>query len=130
MATRYVFAQEATFYHACGLKIPRNSLPSKLATEYFFSELIDDILITENPVRKHRCTSLCGQPIYIHLGFPNNENVRSACPDASKELVGEFEELISNCVFGGDEKVDIQALGMRILPCSKVLEIIDLAIYL
>ena len=130
MATRIVYAQPTTFYYGSGLKVSHKDRPSKMATQLFLNELLEEMVLKVNPVKKHKCTSLCGQPVYIHLGFPNNLSVKSACPDASKELVEEFEDLLAVFLYGNEERAEIQSIGLRVLPCSKVLEVIDSAIYL
>ena len=130
MATRFVYTQPTTFYYGSGLKVSRSDEPSRMATQLFLNGLLEDMVVKVNPTRKHKCTSLCGHPVYVHLGFPNNRNVKSACPDASKALIEDFEDLLAVFLFENEERAEIQSIGLRILPCSKVLEIIDSAIFL
>ena len=130
MATRFIYAQPTTFYYGTGLKVSRRDEPSRMATQLFLNGLLEEMVVKVNPIRKHKCTSLCGQPVYIHLGFPNNHSVKSACPDASRGLLEDFEDLLAVFLYDNEERAEIQSIGLRILPCSKVLEIIDSAIYL
>ena len=130
MTTRYVFTQDTKIYFPNGLRISNELLPSKNAVEYFVSSLLHDILVKVNPLSNHKCSNLCGQACYVHLGFPNNQNVLVSCPDASYPLIRDFEELLEGVVFGHDEKVCLQTVAIRFLPCPKILEVLDLAIYL
>ena len=46
------------------------------------------------------------------------------------DAVENFENLIGKKVYGGERNVEIQSLALRLLPCSRYLEIIETAYYL
>ena len=129
--TKYVHACRPSIYLANGLKIDRNDMPSDAAVRYFINNILSSILIETNPPRKHKCTNLCGQSARVLLGFPNNENLKSACPGPIADMVQDFEDLLTNFYTEeGDEQVEIQSLTIRFLPCSFVTEILEIAIYM
>ena len=55
---------------------------------------------------------------------------KESFPSNLAHMVEDFERLISTVTYKSMERCELQTVALRLLPCSKVLEIIDAAIYL
>ena len=55
---------------------------------------------------------------------------KDSFPHNLAHMVEDFERLISTITYKSMERCELQTVAVRLLPCSKVLEIIDAAIYL
>ena len=130
ISTRYVYACEPRFFHANGLKIERNLLPSKNAVKYFCNAILGSLVVKTNPLGKHKCSSLCSQPAQFYLGYPHADGLMNSLPVDLREMGADFENLLSKLVYQSEERAEIQSLGIRCLACPKYLEIIDVAFYL
>ena len=129
--TRFVHTQEAKVYHPSGLLIDRQYLPRGNATSLLVNHLLTDIFTKDNPRSGHKCNRICNQPSQILIGFPNSEDVKSSCPDECADMVDQYERLLSLFICDeGDEEVTITSMVFEFLPCSKVLEILSVSIYL
>ena len=132
MDTRFVFAKTPVVFHASGLILDRHECP---CPKQLIEELLKDLIVTWNPPHLHRrCTALCGQPVQILMGYPKSVDVKSSCSELIEKKVMAYEEEATNCLADEDvwykEKVEMQSLVLRLLPCVKVMEILDAAIYL
>ena len=135
MATKYVYASEPVMFHANGLKVGDRESPSisRLIgpeTKKFINDLLKRILVDINPVGYHRCTPFCKQQVHFLLGYPHGCDVRSSVPEDVDEAIDQYERLVENKVYGSNEEVELQSISIRLLPCSKHLEILNVAIYL
>ena len=133
--TRYVYKNEPVMYHSNGLMVGDREMPPisrtiGAETKRFINDLLKRILVDINPVGYHQCNSLCKQPVHLLLGYPHGCDVKSAVPVEMDKTVANFEELIEKRVYSLKERVELQTLSIRLLPCSRYLEILDCAIYL
>ena len=133
--TRYVYAKEPLIFHANGLLMDHRELPKAYRTivgetKDFINDLLKRLLVDINPVGYHQCNTFCKQPVQILLGYPHGCDVRSAVPVEMNKTVGEFERLIEEKIYSMEERVELQTVSLRLLPCSRYLEILDCAIYL
>ena len=130
MQTRYVYACEPAVYHRNGLKVNRRDLPSITATKYFINGILGELFTKLNPIGKHTCNSLCGQVVQLYIGFPHSAEVKGSVPANTRQMVAQYEDLLSLMIFNKEEEVELQSLGLRFLPCPKYLEIISVAMYM
>ena len=133
--TRYVYAKEPVMYHANGLLVGDREMPTMARlmggeTKIFINKLLKGILTDVNPVGYHQCNSFCKRTVHFLLGYPHGCDVRSAVPLEMDAVVKEFEELIEEKIYLMEERVEMQSISIRLLPCSRYLEILDCAIYL
>ena len=133
--TRYVYANEPIMFHANGLTIGGRESPTAAVLmgedmKMFINGLLKRMLVDINPVGHHQCNSLCKQTVHLLLGYPHGCDVKTAVPIEMEKTVSEFEKLIEKRVYSMEERVEIQTISLRLLPCSRYLEIIDCAIYL
>ena len=133
--TKYIYAKEPVMFHANGLLVGDREMPpiAKIIgkeTKLFINNLLKKILVDVNPIGYHQCNTFCKQPVQLLLGYPHGCDVRSAVPVEMDEAVAEFEKLIEREVYLMDEEVELQTISIRLLPCSRYLEILDCAIYL
>lgn len=129
--TRFVHTQEPKIYHPNGLLIDRGYLPSGNATSLLVNHLLTDIFVKDNPRDGHVCNKFCSQPSQILIGFPNSEDVRSSVPEECLDIVDQYERLLSLFICDEDcEEVTIMSMVFEFLPCSKMMEILSVAIYL
>ena len=128
--TKYVHAYRLELFLPNGLKVKQIELPSDASIKFFVNKLVHALLIEKNPPMSHSCTNFCRQPARVILGFPNSENLKAACPEDISDMVLDFEELLEAFYADPDEKFEVQALTMRLLPCSLVTEILEVSIYL
>ena len=132
MATRFIFTKTPTIYHSTGLKLEKYECP---CPKKLIEELLKDLLISWNPPHLHkRCTSLCGQPVQLVIGYPKSVDVKTSCSELIERKVEEYENDATNSLADEDvwykEKVELHSLAIRFLPCVKVMEILDAALYL
>ena len=129
--TRYVHVNKPNIFLANGYKVHEWDLPSATSLSYFLNKFVATVYLSQNNPRNHRCTSLCGQPFRLSVGFPYSENLKDACPEEIHELIDDFEQLLS-AFYASEarEDVEIQSVVLIFFPCAKVLEIHDAAIYL
>ena len=133
--TRYVYAKEPLMFHANGLLIGDREMPSVSYimgndVKSFMNNLLKRILVDSNPLGFHQCNSFCKQAVHLLLGYPHGCDVKSAVPVEMWQAVDDFERLIEKRVYGMEERVELQSISVRLLPCSRYLEILDCAIYL
>ena len=76
MGTRFVYATPPTIYHQNGLEVAKRDMPSMVNVRRFLTTLIERVMVDRNPVDKHRCSAICGQPIQLILGFPHCSEVK------------------------------------------------------
>ena len=122
-------------FHANGMLIGDREMPpiSRLIgdeTKKFVNSLLKKILVDVNPIGHHRCNSFCKQSVHLLLGYPHGCDVKTAVPVEMVHMVTEYENLVEKRVYRMEERVELQSLSIRLLPCSRYLEIIDCAIYL
>lgn len=128
--TRFVHTQQPKIYHPNGLLIDREHLPSGNATSLLINHLLTDIFTKDNPCDGHKCNKVCTRPTQIMIGFPNSEDLRSSCPEECMEIVDQYEKLLQLFLCDEDEELTIVTIVFEFLPCSKVLEILSVSIYL
>ena len=135
MATKFSYACEPVMFHANGRKVGDREMPP--ASVLMGSQmkkvtncLLKKILVEANPVGHHKCNSLCHQQVQFLIGFPHGCDLKSAIPVDMREMVENFEEFISERLYGNTIDVEIQSVAIRLLPCSRYLEIIETAFYL
>ena len=128
MATRFIYTSKPQLFHSNGLKLAKHERPSETATQYLLNAIISELLLKVNPSKKHNCTSLCGQPAQILIGFPHSADVISSVSNETKKIIADFEDLLQKLIADGDEGVVIHSLAMRFLPCSKIVEILSVEI--
>ena len=75
MSTRYVYSSEPKFYHQNGLTIDKRELPSNNSIKYFLNAILGSMIVKVNPIKRHKCTSMCMQMIQVMLGYPHCENL-------------------------------------------------------
>lgn len=129
-STRFVHTQPATIFHPTGLLLDRCFTPSDNATSLLVNHLLNDIFIDSNPRNNHKCSQICCQPTQILLGFPNTEDVKSSCPPDCAAMIEQYERLVSLSIFDEGEEATVNTIIIEFLPCSKVLEILSVGIYL
>ena len=128
--SKLVHAYRLELYLPNGYQVKQIDLPSDASIKFFLNKLVYALLIEKNPPCKHVCSNLCYQSARVILGFPNSENLKSACPDDISDMIEDFEELLEAFYAEPAEKLEIQALTIRLLPCSLVTEILEVALYL
>ena len=128
---KIILTQKPKIYHSNGVKVDLSDYPSNNSMAYFINNIVYDCFIRSNPPSNHRCNRLCHQPVQIMLGFPKSETVFEACGPHSRDMVMQFEKLLT--VFLREENEDeviLRSLVIHFLPCSKVTEILSVNIYL
>ena len=130
MTTRYIYATKPQLFHANGMRFTRQEKPSDAAIQYLLNTVIAELLVKVNAPKKHNCTSLCGQPVQILIGFPHSMDVISSVSSETKKIVADFEDLLQKLTLNENGDLSICSLAMRFLPCSKVVEILDAEICL
>ena len=133
--TRFIYANEPVMFHSNGLVMGDREMPPihriiGKETKAFINTLLKKILVEVNPIGYHQCNSLCKQSVQFLLGYPHGCDLRSAVPVEMDNKLDEFEKLIERKVYQTKEKVEVQTVSIRLLPCSRYLEILDCAIYL
>ena len=128
--TKFVHTQEPKIYHPNGLLMDKEIMPNKSATTLLINHLLHDMFIILNPRCGHKCTRVCYQPTQILIGYPKTEDLRNSCPSGCAEMVEQYEDLLSSLIDDEEWEVNIQTLVIEFLPCSEVLEILAVAIYL
>ena len=128
--SKFVHAYRLALFLPNGCKVKQTDLPSDASIKYFLNNLVYSLLIQKNPPANHQCSSFCRQSTRVILGFPNSENLKMACPDDISDMVEDFEELLEAFYAEPDEKLEIQALTIRLLPCSRVTELLEVSMYL
>ena len=128
---RYTYANDPIVYHANGLMIGKKWLPTTNTLKFFINGILSKVFVTVNPPKGHkRCSSLCGQPVQIIIGWPHSSDAASSVPSEVKQLVHNLEDMLKKITFGGEEEVAMQTLAVRFLPCPRHIEILQAAIYL
>ena len=135
MTTKYSYASEPVMFHANGLKVGDREMPSAAAMmgshmKRFTNNLLKKILVESNPVGHHQCNSLCRQQVQFLIGYPHGCDLKSSVPLDMIDMVESFETLISKKLYRDTVDVEIQSISIRLLPCSRFLEIIETAFYL
>ena len=130
MATRFIYASKPVLFHANGLKFDSSLAPSDNATKYLLNTILADLIVKYNKPIRHKCTSFCGQPVQLILGFPHSTDVVSSVPPELMDLIQEYEALIKQVAYEGDMEADLQSIAFKLLPCPKVMEILNVQICL
>lgn len=135
MATKYSYASEPVMFHANGLKVGDREMPSAASMmgshmRRFTNNLLKKVLVESNPVGHHQCTSFCRQQVQFLIGYPHGCDLKNSVPRDMVDMVENFETLISKKLYGNIVDVEIQSVSIRLLPCSRYLEIIETAFYL
>ena len=128
---KIILTQKPKIYHDNGIKVDWSDYPSNNAIAYFINNIVHDCFIRNNPPVTHKCNRLCHQPLQIMLGYPRNETVFESCGPDSRDMVMQFEKLLT--VFLREENEDeviLRSMALQFLPCSKVTEILSVNIYL
>ena len=135
MRTKYTYACEPIIFHENGLMVGDRENPSAAvimgkALKNFTNNLLKKILLEANPIGHHKCNALCRQEVQFLIGYPHSCELKSSVPSDMREFVENFEKLIGKKLYKGEREVEIQTLAIRLLPCSRYLEIIETAFYL
>ena len=130
MSTRFIYATKPMLFHANGLKLENVFAPSENATKYLLNAILTELIVKYNVPIKHKCTSFCGQPIQLMIGFPHSSDVVTSVPPELRAMVNDYESLIKQVSYDGDTEADLQSISIRLLPCPKVMEILDVQICL
>ena len=128
---KIILTQKPKIYHANGIKVDWSDYPSNNSIAYFINNILHDCFLCNNPPSTHKCNRLCHQPVQIMLGYPRNETVFESCGPHSRDMVIQFEKLLT--VFLREENEDdviLRSLVIHFLPCSKVTEILSVNLYL
>ena len=129
--TRFVHAYRAPeIYLPNGLLLDRSFYPTNSATRVLINRMLKHLFLDFNPADGHRCTSLCGQPTQCLIGYPNSEDVRTACPSKDAEMIEKFEKWMTLILCDQDEEVTLQTMVLEFLPCNKVVEVLSVSFYL
>ena len=130
MPARFVYAKETRIFHRNGLQVQGPNKLKESSIKLFLNNLVGSFFLLTNTVRNHKCTSLCGQPVQFIIGFPHSTDVTGSVSPSCARMVEDFEELIKETIYDGHEDVELQTICIRMLPCSKCIEILESAIYL
>lgn len=135
MTTKFTYACEPVMFHANGLKVGDREMPPAYLImgpqiKKFTNCLLKKILVETNPVGHHKCNSMCRQQVQFLIGYPHGCDLKSAVPLDMREKVEDFEKLISNRLYQDIIDVEVQSVAIKLLPCSRYLEIIETAYYL
>ena len=129
-STRFVHAYAAPeFYLPNGLKLDRAYAPTDNLVRLLVNKLLKHAFSNLNPADGHRCTNFCRTPTRMLMGFPNSEDVKSACPANDAEKIEKFEKVMAWLICEQDEDMTLQSLILEFLPCNKVVEIISVSFY-
>ena len=130
MATRFIYASKPALYHANGLRFENELAPSDTATKIMLNSILAELIVKYNVPIKHKCTAFCGQPIQLIIGFPHSTDVISSVPPELRTLVQDYEALIEQVAYGGKLEADLQSISLKLLPCPKVMEVLNVQICL
>ena len=133
MRTRYVFASEAKIFFANGLKMSDDISPSNMASRILISHILDGAFLASNQNTNHMCTANCGMIVRMLIGPYGKQDAPSLRNSMSSEVldvVDDFELLLDACLGYTQGQTKIKSIGIRFLPCTKILEIIETVIYL
>ena len=130
-SARFVHAYDTPeIYLSNGLKLDKSCLPTDNLVRILINKLLKHAFANLNPADGHRCNTLCRTPTRMLMGFPNSEDVKSACPTSDAEKIEKFENVMSWLICEQDEDVTLNSLIIEFLPCNKVVEIISVSFYL
>ena len=130
MSTRFIYATKPSIFHANGVRFDGIYAPSDNATKYVLNNILSELIVKYNAPKKHKCTSFCGQPIHLMIGYPHSLDVVSSVPIELRSTIQEYEELIKQVAYDNDMEVDLQSITFKVLPCPKIIEILDVQICL
>ena len=135
MSTKFSYASDPVMFHANGLKVGGRDMPSAAAImggqlKKFTNNLLKKVLVESNPVGHHQCNAFCRQQVQFLIGYPHGCDLKSSVPADMRESVENFENYISKKLYGNVLDVEIQSVTIRLLPCSRFIEIIETAFYL
>ena len=122
-------------FHENGLMVGDREMPSAAAImgkamRNFTNNLLKRILLESNPVGHHKCNAFCKQQVQFLIGYPHSCDLKSSVPADMRDSVEKFESLIKKRIYDDELEVEIQSVCIRLLPCSRYLEIIETAYYL
>ena len=135
MTTKYTYACDPRVFHENGLLVGGREMPSAAEImgkeiKTFTNNILKKVILEANPIGHHKCNAFCRQEVQFLIGFPHSCDLKTSVPADMYEAVENFENLIGRKVYGGERNVEIQSLAIRLLPCSRYLEIIETAYYL
>ena len=130
MSTRFIYASKPVLFHANGLKFDMELAPSDNATKYMLNSILAELIVKYNAPVKHKCTSFCGQPIQLVIGFPHSSDVVSSVPVELRGLIQDYETLVKRVAYDDDLEADLQSISFKLLPCPKVMEVLNVQICL
>ena len=130
MPARFIYAKTPMIFHRNGLQVQGESKLKESSVRLFLNNLVGSFFLLTNTARNHKCTSLCGQPVQFFIGFPHSSDVGGSVSPSCARMVEDFEELIKATIYEGLEDVELQSICIRMLPCSRCIEILESAIYL
>lgn len=135
MTTKYTYACEPLMFHENGLMIGGRGMPTAAnimgkAIKSFTNNLLKRVLLEANPIGHHKCNSFCRQEVQFLIGYPHSCDLKSSVPTDMHQAVENFEQMIRKKVYHDEREVEIQSIAIRLLPCSRYLEIIETAYYL
>ena len=85
---RFTYATDPLVFHPNGLKVDKSCLPSSNSLKYFVNGVLDKAFVAVNPPKHHKsCSSLCGQPVQVLIGWPHGADVISSVTTEVKQLV-------------------------------------------